>query len=118
MSNTHDEHSGPGHVLPMKMLVGTFVALLALTVLTVITGKMSLYGFDLSIAMLIATVKATLVAMIFMHLKWDRPFNGYIFLVAVLFVGMFLAYVVADTKEYQPDIKGWTDQQISKPASE
>ena len=102
----------------MKLLVGTFVALLALTGLTVLTGSMSLHGFDLALAMVIATVKATLVAMIFMHLKWDRPFNGYIFLVAILFVGMFLAYTVLDSKEYQPDIQGWTDQNISQPASD
>ncbi len=117
MSSHDHDHSGP-HVLSMKLLAGTFAALLVLTVLTVITGQMPLHGFDLALAMVIATVKASLVALIFMHLKWDRPFNGYMFLVAVLFVGMFLAYVVLDTTEYQPDIKQWTDKEISQPASE
>jgi cytochrome c oxidase subunit 4 len=102
----------------MKLLTGTFIALLVLTALTVLTGKMDLHGFDLGVAMIIATVKATLVALIFMHLKWDRPFNGYAFLIAILFVGMFLAYVVVDTKTYQSDIKGWTKDNISNSATE
>ncbi len=118
MSDSTHDHSGPGHVLPMKMLIGTFVALLALTALTVLTGKMDLYGFDLGIAMFIATIKAGLVAFIFMHLKWDRPFNGYIFLVAVLFVGMFLALTLTDTDAYQGDVKGWTDKNVSQAVSE
>ena len=117
MSSKDHDHSGP-HVLSMKLLTGTFVALLVLTALTVYTGSREMFGFDLALAMVIATVKATLVALIFMHLKWDRPFNGYMFLVAVLFVGLFLAYTVLDTTEYQPDIKGWTDQKIDKPAGQ
>jgi len=46
------------------------------------------------------------------------PFNGFIFLIAVLFAGVFLAYVLTDTTSYQNDIKGWTDDNISRPATE
>ena len=102
--NAHADH-GLGHVLPPKLLVGTFLGLLALTALTVITGKLDLYGFDLAVAMIIATAKATMVALVFMHLKWDRPFNGLVFLVSILFVGLFLALAVTDTGAYQGDIK-------------
>ena len=116
MSHAND-HSGPGHVLSIKLLGGTFVALLALTAVTVWTGQMDLGGFDLTIAMIIATVKAALVCLIFMHLKWDRPFNGYVFLVAILFVGIFLAFALADTQAYDEDITDWTKQNISKPAN-
>jgi cytochrome c oxidase subunit 4 len=119
MSDAHaHDHSSAGHVLPLKMLFGTFLALLALTAFTVWTGKMDLHGFDLGVAMIIATVKAILVTLIFMHLKWDRPFNGFVFLIAVLFAGVFLAYVLTDTTSYQNDIKGWTDDNISHPATE
>ncbi len=116
MTDTHDtthaDDHGLGHVLPPKLLVGTFVALLVLTVLTVVTGKMNLFGFDLAVAMVIATVKASLVAMIFMHLRWDRPFNGLVFLISILFVGMFLAFAVVDVGAYQVDIKNY---QIENP---
>ncbi|MBC8328191.1 MAG: cytochrome C oxidase subunit IV family protein [Planctomycetes bacterium] len=101
---THAADHGLGHVLPPKLLLGTFAALLALTALTVATGKMDLMGLDLAVAMIIATIKATLVAMIFMHLKWDRPFNGLVFLISILFVGLFLALAATDVGAYQGDI--------------
>lgn len=103
MSDHSDSHLG--HVLPLSLLVKVFLALVALTGLTVVTGQMSLFGADLAIAMVIATCKASLVCLIFMHLKYDKPFHGMIFLFSVLFVGIFLAFLTLDTKEYQPDVR-------------
>lgn len=103
---TRGEHA-LGHVLPFKLLAGTFAALLGLTGLTVWTGSMDLHGFDLAVALVIATTKALLVALIFMHLRWDRPFNGFVFLVSVFFVGMFLALALTDTVPTQQDIRAW-----------
>ncbi|MFK5955165.1 MAG: cytochrome C oxidase subunit IV family protein [Planctomycetota bacterium] len=94
-----------GHVLPLSLLVKVFFALVGLTALTVFTGKLDLYGMDLSVALIIATVKASLVCLIFMHLKWDRPFHGMIFLFSVLLVGLFLAFLTLDTEQYQDDIR-------------
>lgn len=103
MSDHSDSHLG--HVLPLSLLLKVFLALVGLTVVTVITGQMSLFGMDLAIAMVIATCKASLVCLFFMHLKYDRPFHGMIFLFSVLFVGIFLAFLVLDTGEYQADIR-------------
>ncbi len=92
------------HPLPLGLLFKVFVALVGLTVVTVITGQMSLWGMDLAIAMVIATCKASLVCLFFMHLKYDKPFHVMIFLFSVLFVGLFLAFSALDSGEYQPDI--------------
>ena len=97
----HHEGSGLGHVQSVKTLAIILVALLVLTWLTYVTGSANLQGWDLSIAMIIATFKASLVALFFMHLKYDRPLHGTVFLFAVVFVGIFLAYVVGDSHEYQ-----------------
>jgi len=105
--DSHDDHHGLGHVLPVKLLAGVLGALLVLTVVTVITGSTYLYGFDLAIAMVIATVKATLVCTIFMHLRWDKGFHSFAFLGSVLFVGVFLAYTLTDTKQYQGDVRSY-----------
>lgn len=100
-----DSHENAiGHVVPLKTLAFVLLALLVLTVVTVITGKMNFHGWDLKIAMLIATVKASLVCAFFMHLKWDKPLNGVFFLISILFVGIFLAYTVTDTYEYEMDV--------------
>lgn len=114
--DSHDDHHGLGHVLPVKLLAGVLGALLFLTVVTVVTGTTYLYGFDLAIAMVIATVKATLVCTIFMHLKWDKGFHGFAFVGSVLFVGVFLAYTLTDTKQYQDDIRAYSeDTTMSSP---
>jgi cytochrome c oxidase subunit 4 len=114
--DSHDDHHGLGHVLPVKLLAGVLGALLVLTVVTVITGSTYLYGFDLAIAMVIATVKATLVCTIFMHLKWDKGFHSFAFLGSVLFVGVFLAYTLTDTKQYQGDVRSYgSDISLNSP---
>jgi cytochrome c oxidase subunit IV len=114
--HTHDsgeEHIG--HVLPLSLLLKVFGGLVALTALTVYTGAMDLHGFDLPVAMLIATAKATLVCLFFMHLKYDKPFLGMIFLLSVLFVGLFLAFVSYDSGQYQDLIRTYATDHIGTP---
>jgi len=40
-----------------------------------------------------------------MHLRWDRPFNGIIFIGSLAFVALFLALTMTDSAEYQPDLQ-------------
>lgn len=116
MSHHDQDSSGEhmGHVLPLGLLLKVFLALVGLTALTVYTGTMNLHGWDLSIAILIATTKASLVCMFFMHLKYDKPFIGMIFLLSVLFVGLFLAFVVYDADQYQGEIQAFVADTIEK----
>ena len=114
--DSHDDHHGLGHVLPVKLLAGVLGALLFLTVVTVITGSTYLYGFDLALAMVIATTKATLVCAIFMHLKWDKGFHAFAFVGSILFVGVFLAYTLTDTKQYQDDIRAYSADETANSA--
>ncbi len=103
-------HPTVGHVVPLRMLFGTCLALLALTGLTVWTGLMDLHGFDLTVALLISTIKSLLVCLIFMHLRWDKHFNGFIFLVAIAFVGLLLAITLTDSGNYQRNIQQYQQQ--------
>ena len=54
--------------------------------------------------MAIATVKATLVALYFMHLRYDRPFNAVVFVSALVFVTLFVGIALIDTAAYQPEL--------------
>lgn len=57
-----------------KAYLMVFGALLVLTVATVGVSYIHLSkGLGLFVGLLIATVKASLVASIFMHLKWEKP---------------------------------------------
>lgn len=107
-------HGGP-HAVSLGLLAGVLIFLLLLTGLTVITGKMDLHGFDVAVAMLIATVKATTVCLIFMHLKWDKKFHGMIFLFSVMLLGLFLAFGVLDLGQYQPLVDAYRADQIPPP---
>jgi cytochrome c oxidase subunit 4 len=71
-------------------------ALLVLTLVTVLTGRMHIPHFALAVALLIATVKGTLVLLFFMHLIDHKGANRLVMGVSVLFVIMMLVMPMAD----------------------
>ena len=73
-----------------------WVALIALTLLTVWTGHMHLPHFGLALALIIATTKATLVVLFFMHLWEQKGANRVTFATTVAFVIILLLGVFAD----------------------
>jgi len=100
----HEEH-GLAHVTPIQLLVGVLVLLLFLTVITVYTAGIDLGAqWNLVIALVIATIKASLVVTYFMHLRWDHKLHLVVFLSSVLFLILFLSMSLTDRKEYQPAI--------------
>jgi cytochrome c oxidase subunit 4 len=96
-----------GHVVPVRLLVGVWAALVALTIVTVAVTYIPaeyLGPFTLWVALGIAGLKAALVALYFMHLRWDRPLNGVIMVISILVVIMFVGGALTDTTEYQGDM--------------
>jgi cytochrome c oxidase subunit 4 len=93
-----------GHVVPWWLLVAVWGGLIILTWLTVAATYVDLGKLNLVLALAIATVKAYLVALYFMHLRWDRPFNGLVFLFAILFVMLFVGFALLDTLTNQPEL--------------
>lgn len=102
----HAEH-GVGHVVPLGVLVAVFVALGILTFVTVAATWVDLGEANLWIALAIATVKASLVVLYFMHLRYDHPFNALVFIAALAFLTLFISSILMDTSQYQPDITNW-----------
>ncbi len=98
------DQSALAHVMPVPTLLAVFLVLMVLTVLTVMATWVDLGGWNLAIAMGIATIKASLVALYFMHLRYDHPFNALLFVVALAFLATFIALTLIDTLEYQPDV--------------
>jgi cytochrome c oxidase subunit 4 len=108
------------HVVPTKILLGVWAALLVLTWLTVSVTQVDLDSLNIVIALGIAVVKSVLVALYFMHLRYDRPFHAVIFVTALLFVFVFITFALLDTKEYNPDlIPGYAPEieQVATPAT-
>lgn len=95
---------GVAHVVPLPFLFAVFGALIVLTVVTVAVTFVDLGSMNLIVALGIATVKASLVALYFMHLRWDKPVNALAFITAIVFVMIFVGMVLLDTTEYQPSL--------------
>jgi len=110
-SHGNHDHQGHGHVhvMPPSILIAVFVALLALTFITVAVTRVDMGPLNIWVAMGVATIKATLVALYFMHLKYDNRFNLLIFLASFLFVGFFVSITMLDSKQYQPSIQQRTN---------
>ena len=91
-SSTHagDAHGGP------KTYTAVLFALLFLTILTVAAASFNFGSANVVIALAIASMKATLVALFFMHLVWDKPVNAIIAIAGFLFLGIFLMFDFID----------------------
>ena len=103
-SNQATPHPEFGHMTGPTLLLVILTALLFLTWLTVAVSYFDLGGMNVVVAMGVATVKATLVSLYFMHLRWDKPFNAVIFVGSLFFLGLFLAFALLDTGEYSDRI--------------
>ena len=99
-----DHGSHLSHVMSPQMLLGVFGWLLLLTALTVGLAQVPLGAWEIWISLGIATVKAGLVALYFMHLRYDAPLNGAIFVFSLVFVALFLGFTLMDANEYFPDV--------------
>ena len=93
-----------GHAMSPRALLGTAGALLALTALTATSSRIDLGEWNVVVALAVACTKAALVALFFMHLRYENRFQAVVVLSAVLFAVLFVAFVVFDT-QYQPAIR-------------
>ena len=101
------------HVLPLRVLVGTWAVLMVLTVLTVTVTSIDLgANLNLLVAMVIATIKATLVCLYFMHLRYDKLFHTVVFVSAILLALLFVSFTLMDSTQYQTDVT-WAPDDLS-----
>jgi len=85
------------HIVPYKTYLFVLVALLALTGISVAVTQIELGTLTVMVALLLATVKASLVLIYFMHLKFDSRFfavmvSSVILLIAIVLFITFLDY--------------------------
>jgi len=89
-AEAHGSAHGPGRYFVI------WIILLVFTITTVITGRMDLGAANLPLALLIASVKATLVVLFFMHLSESHGVNRLVFVVSILFVMVLMLGVFGD----------------------
>jgi cytochrome c oxidase subunit 4 len=97
-------HTSTVHVVPLPVLLAVWGALLVLTFATVAATWVDLGPFNLWVALGVATAKAGLVALYFMHLRYERPLNGFLLIAALAFVMLLAGLALMDTREYSPEL--------------
>lgn len=76
--------------------LAVWISLLILTVITVSFSYFNFGDWNVFVAMLIATTKAALVCLYFMHLKYDNRVNQVVFVSAFFFLAIFIGLTASD----------------------
>src|SRR5215467_7762918 len=96
------------HIVPVRIYITIFMALLAGTALTVTAAFYDFpWQFNTLIALTIATAKATLVVLYFMHVRYSVRLVWVILAAALFWMAIMFALTFSDY---------WTRDWISRPA--
>jgi len=98
------------HVASIKSYILIFTALLVLTGVTVAIAYLDLGILNVVVALSIAGVKATLVVLFFMHLKYSHPLSKVFWIAGLLFFAILMVFTMNDylTREWLAQPEGWT----------
>jgi len=91
-----------GHISPKKTYYVIFGSLMVLTTITVIVAFINLGALNFPVALGIAIVKATLVVLFFMHVKYSSRLTQLVVGAAFLWLGVLILGTLNDY--YAPDV--------------
>jgi len=84
------------HVVPLKTYYTIFFALLALTAITVAVAFLDLGALNDVVAMGIASTKASLVILFFMHVKYSSKLTWVAIIGGIIFLAILLIIILSD----------------------
>jgi len=118
--HTHGDHHHDelAHPLPLKLLLSIFAWLMIFTFLTVAATWVDLGNLNIVLALAIAVIKAVLVCLYFMHLRYESPFYSLVLVGALLFVGLFMGVALIDTHQYEPNVQVQVDAKVKSELSQ
>ena len=92
MENSHVPH----HLVPYRLYITVWAALVGLTAVTVGVKYADLQHLAIFTAIAIATVKASLVLMYFMHIRYESRIFAVMILVVMVTYGTFIGLTFVD----------------------
>lgn len=103
----HDSHAAGGHgahagahaahaPVPNGTFILVWVGLLVLTAVTVAASVMFPGKVGIGVAMVVTPVKAAMILMWFMHLKYEKPVFRFMFLAAMLILAIVMGLTFFD----------------------
>ncbi|HEY8186758.1 MAG TPA: cytochrome C oxidase subunit IV family protein [Pyrinomonadaceae bacterium] len=85
------------HIVPLRIYVIVFLSLLGGTALTVVAGLQDFPGqLNVIIALTIAVIKATLVVLYFMHVRYSSRLIWVVFTSALFWLAILFALTFSD----------------------
>jgi cytochrome c oxidase subunit 4 len=84
------------HVIASSVYVGIWAVLMVLTGVTVFASFIELGDLNIVLALVIATIKATLVVLFFMHLYYSSKLTKVTVIAAIFFLFLLLALSMTD----------------------
>ena len=85
-----------GHIVPLRIYFLVFAALMVGTALTVMAARVDLGPLNIVVALAIAGVKAALVVLYFMHMRYSHRLNWIFAGAAVLWLFLLVGVTMAD----------------------
>ncbi len=87
---------GSHHVVSVWAYLGVFLALMAFTGITVWAAGQDFGAYNTAVAVGIAVAKATMVVLIFMHVKWGTKLTQLFVVAGVVFLLILIAITMSD----------------------
>jgi cytochrome c oxidase subunit 4 len=110
----HNTH----HVIPVSVYLRVFTALMVLFVLTVAAALVDFHHLigpqfgwlNIVIAMIIAVIKAVIIVLYFMHVRYSSRLTQVIAISAFLWLGILFLFTLTDyfSRPWLPDPTAWT----------
>ncbi|MBO0859372.1 MAG: cytochrome C oxidase subunit IV family protein [Chloracidobacterium sp.] len=86
----------PERIVPIKVYANTLAALLVLTATTCAVSFIDMGKMNAVVAVAIAFAKASLVALIFMHLRYSRRLMRIVAAAGLFWLGILIALTMSD----------------------
>jgi cytochrome c oxidase subunit IV len=100
------------HVLPRRVYYMVFATLLLLTLITVEVAFYDLGWLSFQVALVIASTKALLVILYFMHVRYSGGLTGIFVAAGFVFLAIMMVFTMTDQEtrpwQYQPDDSGFS----------
>jgi cytochrome c oxidase subunit 4 len=105
------------HVLPQRVYMLVFITLLLLTLVTVEVAFLQLGWLNFPVAFTIATGKALLVILVFMHVRYSSRLTWVFAGVGFFWLVILLAFTLSDvlTRGWLPPPASWTSAYFTLP---
>lgn len=97
MKRAAEEHIAPeSHIVPISLYVAIWATLMVCTGLTVFAASVDLGIFNIVVALVIATLKGTLVVLFFMHLRYSTKLTMITVIAAIFFLIILFSLSMTD----------------------